>query len=83
MPGCASGAAWLGVSVPQLPCELPPPDPALLEHGHAAPSGEEIMRAGQADHAAAEDQYVRPITVHRAIVRSANPETRPATLHPR
>src|SRR3546814_7420285 len=24
-PGAASGSAWLGVSVPQLPWELPPP----------------------------------------------------------
>ena len=24
-PGTASGIAWLGVSVPQLPCELPQP----------------------------------------------------------
>jgi hypothetical protein len=25
MPGAASGGAWLGVMVPQLPCELPLP----------------------------------------------------------
>ena len=25
MPGCASGGAWLGVIVPQLPCEAPAP----------------------------------------------------------
>ena len=25
MPGAASGVAWLGVIVPQFPCELPPP----------------------------------------------------------
>ncbi len=25
MPGAASGGAWLGVSVPQLPCDAAPP----------------------------------------------------------
>jgi hypothetical protein len=25
MPGMASGGAWLGVSVPQLPCDAPAP----------------------------------------------------------
>jgi hypothetical protein len=58
VPGAASGAAWLGVIVPQLPCELPLPTRALLEHPHLAPGLEQVPGAGQADHPATDDQDV-------------------------
>ena len=52
VPGMTSGGAWLGVSVPQLPCELPPPMRPLVEHGDFAAGRLRVVCAGEADDAA-------------------------------
>ena len=57
MPGAASGGAWLGVIVPQLPCEVPPPmRPARARA--PTPGLQQRKGAGQADHAGADNQDI-------------------------